>query len=203
MNDQYEVLERLIPHIDAIPVIESLYNQDWRAYHNFTHVMRVIRHLMKFLKVRETVNPQALMLAAIFHDAIYVPGQKGSEEASALLLASFNLGAESQEAMRLIRLTEAHTPAEDDIDGIMLCDADLLDLSDPEIHEVNSFNIKIETTVFLANQGVEDVDRLWHEGRKKWLEGFLERPKIYHGPEMDALEKTARKNLRAELAGLS
>lgn len=201
MNDQYRVLERLMPHIEAVPVVLSLYNQNWRAYHNFTHVMRVIDHLDNF--GREGVNPHALMLAAIFHDVIYVPGQKGSEEASALLLASFDFGDQSQEAMRLIRLTEAHTPAEDDIDGIMLCDADLLDLSDPGIHEANSFNLKIETTVFLANQGVEDVDQLWHEGRKAWLESFLQRPRIYHGPGMDALEEKARENLQLELARLS
>lgn len=201
MNDQYAVLEWLMPHMDAIPVIESLYNQDWRAYHNFCHVARVIQHITDF--GRTAINPRALMLAAIFHDAIYVPGQRGSEEASALLLASFGFGDKAQEAMRLIRLTEAHTPAKDDIDGIMLCDADLLDLSDPELHEVNTFHIKLETTVFLTNEGVEDVDRLWHDGRKAWLESFLQRPRIYHGPGMDALEEKARENLQLELARLS
>lgn len=181
-------------------VIQACYEQRWRRYHNLEHVERVL-HLTRVLSERYELpmkNPTALRLAVIFHDVIYAPGQHGCEEASALCLGCFAIDADLyREAARLIRLTEDHQPQEDDTDGILICDADLFDLSDPRASKRNRFNIKQEASQCLRTTD-EEFGELWNDGRREWIETFLKRLKIYHGPGMEDNESRAREYLQRE-----
>lgn len=179
----------------------ELYDQSWRRYHNRDHIWNV-RAFVKTLRIvqgLEPCSPGALDLAVTLHDIIYVPAQAGCEEASALLAESYNCPL----AGRLIRLTEKHNPAEDDPDGILLCNADLMGLA-TSVRQYDHNTLLIRQEIYMYQHGVllsTGVPKGWNAGRSAWLESFLARPKIFHGPNMEFLEQRARENMTRELAG--
>ena len=78
-----------------------------------------------------TGDGPAVRLAAWFHDGVY-DGERGDEDRSAVwaeeVLADSGHAAQ---VARLVRLTEHHDPAADDLPGQVLCDADLGILAAP------------------------------------------------------------------------
>jgi predicted metal-dependent HD superfamily phosphohydrolase len=182
--------------------VMALYDQPWRRYHTRDHI-RDVHMFARALRALYGVGPTrpfALERAIDLHDVVYVPGKKGSEEASAMLADSYNY----EEVGRLIRLTEFHEPLSDDLDGCFIVDADLYGLAMPWYdYEANTYNIHEEYAGFFRKGSFSDsFDRLWVAGRKKWAQDFLERPRIFHGPGTNLLEQAARDNLKQELANL-
>ena len=75
-------------------------------------------------------DPDAVRLAAWFHDAVYDPQRMDNEEASALLAEAVLPGLDVPpvrvaEVARLVRLTASHDPIPGDRNGGLLIDADL------------------------------------------------------------------------------
>jgi predicted metal-dependent HD superfamily phosphohydrolase len=155
------------------------------------------------LRIEELAPPKAhelaLALAAWFHDAVYQPDRDDNEERSAYVAydALEQAGASPDlmaDVMRLIRLTASHSPAPDDIAGLVLCDADLSILGAPRDKYVQyARDIRQE----YVHVPVTD----YHAGRGHVLRTFLNRAHIYQTPfAREQWEAQARSNIAAELS---
>src|SRR5262245_25290518 len=78
--------------IDAIPAplwreVDAAYATPGRAYHTIAHVREVLRRCedVAALGGPGWQHPDEVLLAALFHDAVYVPGAKDNEARSAEL----------------------------------------------------------------------------------------------------------------------
>jgi predicted metal-dependent HD superfamily phosphohydrolase len=110
------------------------WDEPHRRYHDRRHLREVLDAVD--LLAAHATSPDAVRLAAWFHDAVYRGAPGPDEEDSAVLAAQVltALGmrpATTDTVVRLVRLTAGHRPAEDDPDAAVLCDADLAVLASP------------------------------------------------------------------------
>jgi predicted metal-dependent HD superfamily phosphohydrolase len=171
-----------------------------RRYHTTAHLAAVLDHVDALAAHAE--DPEAVRLAAWFHDAVYRPDRSENEERSAALAerALPELGlpaARTAEVARLVRLTVTHDPAPGDTNGEVLCDADLAVLAgDPDSYAAYVAAVREEYS-FVP----EDAFR---EGRAAVLRQLLDLPRLFRTPYGTAhWEPVARRNLAAELATLT
>ena len=99
-----------------------------RAYHDLAHLDEVLRHVDGLAD--ECPHPDTVRLAVWFHDAVYDPQAADNERRSADLATVALAGMDVEpsvvsEVARLVLLTATHDPSRDDLDGAVLCDADL------------------------------------------------------------------------------
>lgn len=177
----------------------SRWSQPHRHYHDVTHLTAVLDAIDLLLADgAQTVEPSAVRFAAWFHDAVYdgVPGddERASAELVRAALPALNLRSPSaDEVARLVLVTVNHDPAADDVDGALLCDADLAVLgADPNdyaeyVRRVRLDYAHVEEATFRSRRAAVvrrllDADPLFHTaaGRHRW-------------------DARARSNLRAEL----
>lgn len=147
--------------------------------------------LVEFEFVRNlAVGPDRLELAIWFHDAVYQPLANDNEEQSAALARKMLGNAMSEEVVRLIMLTKhSSLPMIEDIDGRIIVDCDLAILgAQKELFEAFELGIRKEYRSVPQDAYVH--------GRKKILNSFLARPRIYSIPYfVEKYEEQARRNL--------
>ncbi|MBL1110201.1 hypothetical protein JK361_37570 [Streptomyces sp. 5-8] len=188
---------------DPAPYADALltrWQEPQRHYHTVTHLTAVLDHV----DVLETyaADPDAVRLAAWFHDAVYLPERSENEERSARLAerALPEAGvpdATTAEVARLVRLTVTHDPADDDRDGQVLCDADLAILAAPPSAYAAYTAAVREEYHFVPNDA-------FRAGRAAVLRQLLDLPRLFRTPHGERKwEATARYNLTAELEMLS
>lgn len=190
---------RLLP--DAQPLGDDLlarYAEDHRSYHDQRHLTEVLDTIDELADLAD--DPDAIRLAAWFHDAIYDPtAAPGENEEQSAQLAELELSAygvdpaEVAEVGRLVRLTADHDCAPDDANGAVLCDADLRVLSlSPDRYDDYASGIRRE----YGHIGDRDFAR----GRTTFLQR-LSRTSLYAtGRGHAEWEQAARDNLERELA---
>ena len=83
-------------------ILRKLYATPTRYYHTARHAMYVANAVNVFCK-SNGIEPESVLKAAYWHDAVYVFGESNNEELSALALLDFD--ATQTEAADLIRLT--------------------------------------------------------------------------------------------------
>lgn len=112
------------------------YAEPHRRYHNLAHLQHVLRMIDELSDGHEDLY--LVRLAAWFHDAIYdIPFRElPNEDASArLAIRELSRAGFEQEDLtqvaRLVRLTATHVPGSRDVEGELLCDADLAILAAP------------------------------------------------------------------------
>jgi predicted metal-dependent HD superfamily phosphohydrolase len=176
--------------------LTARYGEPHRRYHTREHLADVLDAVDELAGHAD--DPDAVRLAAWFHDAVYDPRRADNEERSAWLaermLTDTDLGpAVIAEVGRLVRLTTTHAPAEDDRNGHVLCDADLAILAaGPERYAAYAAAVR-EEYAFVP-------DEHFNRGRADVLRGLLELPRLFHTPSAEArLEATARHNVETEL----
>src|SRR5215207_4081399 len=104
------------------------WSEPHRRYHGMDHLRAVLDAVDELAGV--AADPDAVRLAAWFHDAVYT-GRPGEDERASGQLAASTLpalgvdAAQVAEVVRLVELTATHEPAPDDVNGAVLCDADL------------------------------------------------------------------------------
>jgi predicted metal-dependent HD superfamily phosphohydrolase len=179
--------------------LTQVYSEPGRHYHTLTHIQHVLQVVDSLSNRLE--GGAAVRLAAWYHDAIYNSQARDNEEKSAGLaeqrLKSINLPAEIiVETVRLILMTKQHTALPGDINAQALLDADLAILgASPEHYQAYAQAIRLEYS--WMDQAA------YRAGRRKVLETFLQRPRLYCTPEIfGALEKPARRNIISEIATL-
>lgn len=188
---------------DPVPYADNLlarWQEPQRHYHTLTHLTAVLDHIDVLQEY--AADPDAVRLAAWFHDAVYLPDRSENEERSARLaeraLPEAGVPEErTAEVARLVRLTVTHDPADDDRDGRVLCDADLGILAAaPSVYAAYTAAVR-EEYHFVPSDA-------FREGRSAILRQLLDLPCLFRTPYGEAKwEATARYNLRSELEMLS
>jgi len=175
------------------------WSEPHRRYHGVDHLRGVLGAVAKLSAY--AADPDAVALAAWYHDAIYA-GRSDDEERSAALAESdlTELGVSPAlvaEVARLVRMTVQHDPAVDDANGAVLSDADLAALAlPPEDYRRNTAAIRIEYA------HVPDTE--FRAGRARVIADLLAAPQLYRTAEARAQwEAAARANLADELAALT
>ncbi len=188
---------------DPAPYADNLlarWREPQRRYHTLAHLTAVLDHIDVLEEHAD--DPDAVRLAAWFHDAVYLPERSENEERSARLaeraLPEAGVPAgRTAEVARLVRLTVTHAPAEDDRDGQVLCDADLAILASPP-------SAYAAYTAAVRQEYHFVPDDAFREGRAAILRRLLALPALFHTPHgRRAREATARYNLTGELEMLS
>ncbi len=180
----------------------GLYAGADRHYHGLAHIAAMLADLTMYgggLRDRD-----AVVLAILYHDAIYEPRRSDNEAASAAM-AGDRLTALGCAPARVARIEElilaTHhgltAVAPDDHDLALLVDIDLAILAaPPAIYQDYAQAIHRE----YAHVG--DTD--YRAGRARVLGAFLDRDAIYATDGLrDRWEATARANLATEIAALS
>ncbi|MGW3141654.1 HD domain-containing protein [Streptomyces sp. NPDC001139] len=188
---------------DPVPYADNLltrWQEPQRRYHTLAHLVAVLDHVDTLQEY--AADPDAVRLAAWFHDAVYLPDRSENEERSARLAerALPEAGvpdATAAEVARLVRLTVTHDPADDDRDGQVLCDADLAILASPPTAYAAYTAAVREEYHFVPNDA-------FRAGRADVLRQLLALPRLFRTPYgQEKWEATARYNLSAELEILS
>ncbi len=178
----------------AFADLAARYAEPGRHYHTLDHIAAVLDVLGDLGD-----SSTALPLAAWYHDAVYDPRAADNEGRSADLARAAlpALGVPGEvvgETARLILLTKTHRAAAGDEAGQWLLDADLAVLgADPETYDRYAAAIRREYA------WVPDAD--YRAGRRRVLEGFLARPRIFF--HLKHAEAPARRNVRREVEALS
>jgi predicted metal-dependent HD superfamily phosphohydrolase len=168
-----------------------------RRHHGTDHLLAVLDHVEELAGHAD--DPDAVRLAAWFHDAVYRPDRSENEERSARLAerALPEAGvpaARVAQVARLVRLTENHDPRPGDRDGEVLCDADLAVLAGAPADYARYAAAVREEYGFVP-------DDAFRAGRAAVLRQLLELPRLFHTPHGRAhWEGRARQNLRSELS---
>jgi predicted metal-dependent HD superfamily phosphohydrolase len=167
-----------------------------RHYHTQDHLAAVLAVVNEH--AAHAADPDAIRLAAWYHDVIYDPHRVDNEEASALLAEATlpALGvppARVAEVARLVRLTASHDPAPGDRNGELITDADLSVLASPaEAYQVYAAAVRREYA--------HVPDPLFAAGRAAVLSNLLSLSQLFHIPALrDRWENAARANLTREL----
>lgn len=183
--------------------LRDRYADTRRGYHDTRHLAEVLDRLGELLERPEaaSVDRDAVLLAAWFHDAVY-DGLPDDVERSVVLarteLAALDVPqALVSEVARLVRLTLDHRPAEDDLAGQVLCDADLAILAaGPQRYADYVAGVRKEYAHL--------DDATFRSGRAEILRALLAKPTLFHTRHArEAWEETARANLGRELRSLA
>jgi predicted metal-dependent HD superfamily phosphohydrolase len=175
-----------------------------RHYHNLTHIEAMLDLLRSYEEALS--DPQSVEVAIWFHDAVYDTRRHDNEEKSAELAADRLAGLLSPDRIaliaRMIRATAGHHVPDGLNDAqrrdcALFLDMDLSILgSEPDVFAAYEEAVRREYGWV--------PDALWREGRKKVLQGFLDRPAIYMSPQFHANhEAAARANLTRSLERLA
>ncbi|MGW0162794.1 HD domain-containing protein [Mycobacterium sp. NPDC003323] len=175
------------------------WSEPHRRYHDQAHLRGVLDAADELAGYAE--DPDAVRLAAWYHDAVYA-GAADDEENSALLAESelAALGVDAGlvgEVARLVRMTVEHDPAPDDRNGQVLSDADLAVLAlAPDDYRSNTAKVRAEYG------HVSEAD--FRAGRARIIAALLSAPSLYRTPDGRRLwEVAARRNLESELGTLN
>jgi predicted metal-dependent HD superfamily phosphohydrolase len=172
------------------------WSQPHRRYHDLAHLAAVLGVVAQ-LEVSAT-DPAAVRLAAWYHDVVYDPTRADNEQVSAERALAGLRGLVTDERRaeveRLVLLTSGHDPAPDDVNGAVLCDADLAVLAGPpQAYAAYASAVREE----YAHLSDDDFIR----GRIAVLEHLVALPALYRTPEAaDQWTATAAANLTAELS---
>ncbi len=178
----------------------AAYGDPARGYHDRLHLAEVLTRLDELAEGGERFDRVAVGLAAWFHDAVY-DGQPGDEERSAQWaersLAGTGLtGPQVAEVARLVRLTQHHRPAGDDLDGCALSDADLAILAAPAERYASY-------VAAVRREYAHVPDEAFRRGRAAVLADLAAKETLFHTAYARThWEPAARANLTRELAHL-
>jgi predicted metal-dependent HD superfamily phosphohydrolase len=178
------------------------YRQPHRHYHTLDHIAALLVLLDRHAEAGS--DREALALAILFHDVVYDPRRQDNEPASAAIAAGClnSLGFPEDLVAKVvccIRATQHAKagPATADPDIALLLDLDLSILAAPrEAYRTYARAVRREYA--------HVPDAAYRPGRRRVLEGFLEREPLYLTERLRAAwEEPARANLAAEIAELS
>ena len=169
-----------------------------RRYHDSRHVAACVS--LAEVHAACATRPAEVIVALLFHDAVYDPSARDNEVRSAALAvdALTGLGADASVIARVERLvlaTRDHE-ARGDHDAELVLDCDLSILgADAEAREAFEEGVRAEYAFV--------DDEAYRVGRARVLEGFLAKDRIYAVPPIAArLEGPARAHLAARLRAL-
>ncbi|WP_245644541.1 HD domain-containing protein [Nocardioides jensenii] len=189
-------------HTDLRERLVAAWSTD-RGYHDLVHLGEVLDRLDDL----GAADNLEVVLAAWFHDAVY--DDAGDNEARSAALAEQELAGldlaglqlpgslvDVAEVARLVRLTERHRPEPGDVNGELLCDADLAILAAPPARYADYV-----AGVRQEYDAVPEAD--FRRGRAAVLRDLAAKPHLFHTAYARThWEPAARANLASEIASL-
>jgi predicted metal-dependent HD superfamily phosphohydrolase len=177
------------------------YGEPHRRYHTLDHVAELLR----LLEGQQGVSARdAVVLAALFHDVVYDPMRSDNEAASALFAEERLRRVGFPDPLvasvgQYVRATQ-HGSA-----GSASGDADLDLLLDLDLAVLAAATDRYRAYAEAIRQEYTAVpDDLYRSGRRRVLEGFLARERIYRTePLRTRWENSARENLAREIRQIS
>jgi predicted metal-dependent HD superfamily phosphohydrolase len=173
----------------------TLYSEKSRHYHTLQHLNNIFADIG--IIHNRLDDPDAIMFAAFYHDAIYNVLQNDNEERSADLAAKrmTSLSVPDEKITLVIHhimATKAHALNENS-DSNFLTDADLAVLgNEPGTYRTYCEHIRREYSIY--------PDDIYLAGRKKVLNHFLQMSSIYKTTQFRVkYEQQARLNISQEL----
>jgi predicted metal-dependent HD superfamily phosphohydrolase len=178
----------------------SLYSSPHRHYHNLDHLVDVVQRCEELISTEDCVAPEEIIIAALFHDAIYDPDNGSdcvSQSAELAYVVALGGGINYTAANRINALvisTDTHEPKT--IDQRILCDADLAILGQEE-EKYNNYSRKIK----LEYPNIRDD--IFRDTRAHVLKEFLNKKHIFHTKTYrEKYEDQARDNISREVSML-
>lgn len=173
--------------------ISTHYSSPKRKYHNLAHLYSIFKNLSFYDNLIS--NASTLHLAIWFHDIIYDTRKKDNELQSALffktILADYLTAYQVNTVYGLIESTSNHHPLSYP-DNELLLDLDLLILA-------THWATYQQYASAIRQEYKQYPKLLYNIGRKKVLQSFLKRDKIYFTPTIyQQFENQARQNLLQE-----
>ena len=193
----------LVPS-DLLASLKQRYDEPQRHYHSWVHIEALLRH---YEAIRPNLSdPDAVLIALYWHDAIYDPKAADNEAQSADLMLKEAKGLLPLErldfAATIIRATATHTVpsglnAQDQHDLELFLDIDLSILAASDVvFDQYEKDIRKEYAHVPLN--------LYRQGRGAVLTRFLERERLYFSDVFfSKWEQSARKNLQQSITRLS
>lgn len=185
----------------ALRAVRAAYDSPGRFYHTWTHIEACLGEYRR----HQFENPRAVLLALLFHDAIYVAGRRDNEQMSAvwartILADSIAVSAaELTEIATMIGFTASHhavgSPSDD---AKKMLDIDLSILGAEAVtFDAYARNVRREFCPAVVSEFKFCV------GRLKFLRAMQKQTHIFLTDEMRArLEARARQNIAREIAAL-
>ena len=184
----------------AFDTIIERYSEDSRAYHNLTHIQKMLEYVDT--ESGKLENAPQVVLAVFFHDAIYDSHATDNEEKSAELVSKLlePLGINQSDAdtiSQLVISTKLHQPILPGPDNQIFLDADLAILgASPEAY--------LKYTDAIREEYSWVPEEHYAERRKEVMENFLKRKEIYFSESArEAFEGQARENIHCEIRSLT
>lgn len=185
--------------------LKQIYGQPWRRYHTWEHILYGLDEFKDFQVATDLArNADALILAYCYHDSVYKlgPGIKDSdnvEQSAALAVQVLSQAQLPQPLIKTVRrliLVTKHTVSPHGIDQKIMVDIDLASFGKPaDQFDQDGEKIRAEYSWV--------PDAAYRAGRSTILEGFLNRPRIYHTEYFfNKYEAQARENLQRAIANL-
>jgi predicted metal-dependent HD superfamily phosphohydrolase len=171
------------------------WSQPHRQYHDLAHLAAVLGLAGELSGA--AADPDTVRLAAWYHDVVYDPRRADNEQVSAARARAGLRGLVPDERVdeveRLVLLTAAHDPEQDDANGAVLCDADLAVLAGPpDAYAAYASAVRAEYGHL--------SDEEFTARRTAVLERLLALPALYRLPAVtEDWTPRARANLTAEL----
>jgi predicted metal-dependent HD superfamily phosphohydrolase len=181
--------------------VRNAYDSPGRAYHAWPHILACLK---EFRQMRFD-NPRAVLLALLFHDAIYVAGRKDNEAKSAELanrtLTELSDVSESEreEISAMIMLTASHhAVGKPSRDAMKMLDIDLSILgADWPMYEAYAAGVRREFCPAVVS------DFKFNIGRLKFLRSVQQQTNIFLTDEMQSRrEQAAKENIAREISQL-
>lgn len=184
---------------EIINLLSALYSGKNRFYHTWAHILfmldKAIEHFpgtnpKQTIETNTFLSPSEL-LAILFHDVIYVPGQIDNEGRSVDLMMAIMAGygvpiTEFCWASRCIKETANFMKTVDDESTHAVLDLDLCALANP-------YNDFIKQNALIS----KEYPNVSVEKRKKFFKSFLQKDKIFY--RLTHLEEKARHNINKYL----
>ena len=186
---------KLCPQEELWNELAKKFTASSRAYHNLSHLYSMFRVLDE---AGFSHSNRILEYAIWYHDIIYNAKKKDNEKQSAIIFKEschYFLEAEIVEQVeRVILSTEKHFPLSEKQEVKWMLDLDLFILCSP----VETYQ-KYAQAIREEYKWVPKI--LYKRGRKKVLQSFLKRDRIYFSDYFyEYYETIARENLKNELS---
>src|SRR6266851_2848459 len=187
---------------EVFRIARRSYDSPWRFYHTWSHIASCLAQFAE----HKFDNPRTVLLALLYHDAVYVPGDKDNEIRSAelaermLRFRSSVPESERRSISRMILLTADHHSADHRLtpDEAKLIDIDLSILGQAwPVYREYMQGVRREFCPGVTS------DFKFRIGRRAFLEKLLRQRRIFLTDEMAGrLEVRARFNIGREIDSL-
>lgn len=177
--------------------LEKAYQNNSRAYHNLSHLENMFDEWEQCQIIHQ--NQQGLEWAIFYHDIIYKATKKNNELKSAQLceerLKELDIPTDVRSlCFEMIIATQKHQKSDNETINLML-DLDMSILGQSwEAYQTYYEGVRKEYAIY--------PDFLYHPGRVKVLQTFLQQPIFHTSFFKDKYEAKAIENIKTEIAFL-